>query len=75
MITQINTIAVYVEDQEKALTFYIEKLGFEVRFKASMGPGVTPQRRGQARRYQRGQPATSKVPGPASLSVTGFYDV
>ena len=38
MITHIKTVAVYVEDQERALAFYTEKLGFEVRFKAPMGP-------------------------------------
>ena len=30
MIKHINTIAIYVEDQDRALAFYKEKLGFEV---------------------------------------------
>lgn len=38
MIAQIKTVAVYVEDQEKAVAFYSEKLGFEVRHKTPMGP-------------------------------------
>lgn len=31
MIAHIKTVAVYVEDQKRALEFYTEKLGFEVR--------------------------------------------
>ncbi len=38
MITRIKTAAVYVLDQEQALAFYTEKLGFEVCFRAFMGP-------------------------------------
>jgi lactoylglutathione lyase len=40
MITQIATVAVYVEDQEKALKFWTEKVGFEVYRNDPMGPGA-----------------------------------
>lgn len=38
MITDINTISLYVSDQQQACDFYVDKLGFEVRQDASMGP-------------------------------------
>jgi len=38
MIQAIKTVAVYVEDQQKALDFYTQKLGFEVRRRQSLGP-------------------------------------
>ena len=38
MITNIRTVAVYVADQDAALRFYTEKLGFEVRNSQPMGP-------------------------------------
>ena len=37
MITKLRTQAVYVEDQEKALGFYRDVVGFEVRRDVSMG--------------------------------------
>ena len=37
MITNIRTVGVYVSDQEAALHFYTEVLGFEVRADRSMG--------------------------------------
>jgi predicted enzyme related to lactoylglutathione lyase len=39
MITKLKTQAVYVADQEKALSFYRDAVGFEVRRDLSMGPG------------------------------------
>ena len=39
MITNVKTVAVYVSDQEEAVRFYTEKLGFEVRRNQLMGPG------------------------------------
>lgn len=39
MITKIATAAVYVEDQQKAKTFWTEKVGFEVIRETPMGPG------------------------------------
>lgn len=39
MITNIKTVAVYVSDQEEAVRFFTDKLGFEVRRRESMGPG------------------------------------
>jgi lactoylglutathione lyase len=38
VITHIKTTAVYVENQEKAIEFYTETLGFEIRARAPMGP-------------------------------------
>jgi len=40
MITSIGTVSVYVRDQEKAVKFYTEKLGFEVRRNEPMGPNA-----------------------------------
>jgi predicted enzyme related to lactoylglutathione lyase len=40
MIGPIKTVAVYVEDQQQALEFYTDKLGFEVRRNETMMPGV-----------------------------------
>jgi predicted enzyme related to lactoylglutathione lyase len=39
MITRIATAAVYVEDQQKAKTFWLEKAGFELIRETPMGPG------------------------------------
>jgi lactoylglutathione lyase len=39
MIHRIATVAVYTDNQEKALKFWSEKVGFEVRRNQSMGPG------------------------------------
>lgn len=41
MIKQIATVAVYVEDQQKAKEFWTEQVGFEVRVEQPMGPGAT----------------------------------
>jgi lactoylglutathione lyase len=38
MITQIGTVAVYTDNQDKALTFWTEKAGFELRRETPMGP-------------------------------------
>jgi lactoylglutathione lyase len=38
MIKQISTVAVYVDDQQKAKTFWSEKVGFEVVANHPMGP-------------------------------------
>jgi lactoylglutathione lyase len=38
MIGPIKTVAVYVEDQQKAVEFYTSLLGFEVRRDQAMGP-------------------------------------
>ncbi|MBY6038226.1 VOC family protein [Fictibacillus nanhaiensis] len=39
MIKRIATVAVYVEDQQAAKTFWTEKVGFEVKAEFPMGPG------------------------------------
>jgi lactoylglutathione lyase len=38
MIARIATAAVYVDDQEKAVDFWINQVGFEVRLEKEMGP-------------------------------------
>jgi lactoylglutathione lyase len=38
MITKIATAAVYVEDQQKAIDFWTNQVGFEVRLERQMGP-------------------------------------
>jgi catechol 2,3-dioxygenase-like lactoylglutathione lyase family enzyme len=38
-ITQVHTVGVPVTDQERALEFYVGKLGFEKRLDAPFGPG------------------------------------
>ncbi len=40
MITHISTTTVYVRDQDKAIDFYVNKLGFEKRRDDQMGPGM-----------------------------------
>jgi lactoylglutathione lyase len=37
MITKLNTVALYVNDQERSRAFYVDVLGFEVRTDAQMG--------------------------------------
>jgi lactoylglutathione lyase len=39
MLTGIGTITVHVSDQERALDYYVNKLGFEKRADNPMGPG------------------------------------
>ena len=38
-ISDVGGVAVPVSDQERALRFYVEKLGFEVRLDVPMGDG------------------------------------
>lgn len=38
MIGPIKTVGVYVEDQDKSVEFYTEKLGFAIRRSQPMGP-------------------------------------
>lgn len=38
MITRIESVTLYVSDQDRAKAFYTEKLGFGVRMDAPMGP-------------------------------------
>ncbi|WP_409177286.1 VOC family protein [Brevibacillus fortis] len=38
MITKMATVAVYVEDQQRAKVFWTEKVGFEVKQEHPMGP-------------------------------------
>jgi lactoylglutathione lyase len=41
MIKNIATVGVYVDDQKKALQFWTEKIGFELRKNIEMGNGMT----------------------------------
>lgn len=41
MINKIGKITVYVQDQEQAKDFWVNKLGFEVKFEQPMGPEFT----------------------------------
>jgi predicted enzyme related to lactoylglutathione lyase len=38
-ISDVRTIAIPVDDQDRALAFYRDVLGFEIRLDAPMGPG------------------------------------
>lgn len=40
MITRIASLPVYVRDQDRALEFYTQALGFEKRADVPMGPGA-----------------------------------
>jgi len=40
MITNLGTVAVYVEDQQKAKEFWTQKVGFRVIAEYPMGPNV-----------------------------------
>jgi predicted enzyme related to lactoylglutathione lyase len=44
LITHIETVAVYVSDQERALRFYVDQLGFELRKDTTMGPAADAPR-------------------------------
>lgn len=39
MLTRVGTITVQVTDQDKAVEYYTQKLGFELRADQPMGPG------------------------------------
>jgi hypothetical protein len=39
-IQQIRTVAIPVIDHDRALDFYVGKLGFEKRLNATFGPGM-----------------------------------
>ena len=40
MITHVGTVSVFVSDQDRALGFYVDKLGLEKRRDDPMGPGA-----------------------------------
>ena len=40
MLGPVKTIGIYVSDQEQAIDFYVEMLGFEVRRRMEMGAGA-----------------------------------
>lgn len=39
MLTHVKTVSIYAADQERALRFWTDQVGFEVRRVESMGPG------------------------------------
>ena len=39
MINYVGTVCVFVSDQQRAKAFYTDKLGFELRTEAPLGPG------------------------------------
>ncbi|MFY2157604.1 VOC family protein [Cytobacillus firmus] len=41
MITKIGKITVYVEDQEQAKDFWLNKMGFVLKFEQPMGPNAS----------------------------------
>lgn len=41
MINQIGKVTIYVNNQEEAKKFWLEKLDFVVKFEAQMGPQMT----------------------------------
>jgi len=64
MITGIAFSTIWVLDQDSAIGFYTEKLGFELRHDVQMGPGarfVTVGPKGQEAEF------TLMVPGPPAL--------
>ncbi|RYL93509.1 VOC family protein [Sporolactobacillus sp. THM7-4] len=40
MINKIASVSIYVDDQDKAIDFWTNKVSFEVRKDMSMGPGM-----------------------------------
>ncbi len=71
MLTRIGTITVQVTDQDKALEFYTQKLGFELRADQPMGPGqrwievAPPGAQTRILLYK----ATPEAPGAASYEA------
>ncbi len=41
MINRVSTVSIFVEDQDRAKDFYINKLGFELRRDEPLFPGAT----------------------------------
>jgi lactoylglutathione lyase len=41
MISKISTVGIYVDSQEKAKEFWVNKVGFEVKAEYAMGPRAT----------------------------------
>jgi catechol 2,3-dioxygenase-like lactoylglutathione lyase family enzyme len=62
MISKINTVPLYVRDQERSRQFYVERLGMEVRTDAEMSPG---------RRWLEVRPAGAET-GFALLNAADF---
>ncbi|TAK30112.1 MAG: VOC family protein [Chloroflexota bacterium] len=71
MLTNIGTITVQVTDQDTALEFYTQKLGFEKRADQPMGPGqrwievAPPGAQTRILLYK----ATPEMPGAASYEA------
>ncbi len=71
MLTRVGTITVQVSDQDRALEYYTQKLGFEVRADQPMGPGqrwlevAPPGAQTRILLYK----ATPEAPGAASYEA------
>ena len=70
MLTGIGTVTVHISDQDRALEFYTQKLGFETRSDMPMGPGqrwievAPPGAQTRLLLYK----ATPEMPGAASYA-------
>jgi len=62
-ITAVRTVSVPVTDQDRALEFYVGKLGFEKRLEAPYGDG---QRWIEVAPSERRRPSPSFPPAPAA---------
>lgn len=40
MITMVGTVSLFVEDQDRAKAFYVDKMGFDCRIDVEMYPGA-----------------------------------
>ena len=71
-ITEVGTVGIPVRDQERALTFYRDTLGFEVRMDAVLRRRPL-DRAGAARRHDldRPRPGDVAISPPASTPASG----
>ena len=65
-IEAVRTIGVPVTDQDQAIRFYVDTLGFEIRLDVPIGRG----RRWSSSRRRRGPPVSRSWP-PTSISPPG----
>ncbi len=59
MITHVETVAVYVSDQDRAVDFFVDQLGFELRKDVRIGAAEDApplDRGGPARSQDRARP-------------------
>jgi catechol 2,3-dioxygenase-like lactoylglutathione lyase family enzyme len=74
VITKINTVALYVANQQRTVDFYVGKLGFQVCTDAEMGPGarwVEVAPKGADTRFTICDAAHfDRTPGGSSITLT-----